>query len=147
MTSEEAKNWLNKLYTRADITDEYGDMEDMKPYEEAIDRAIQALSAETCEDAISRHDAIHLADELKDDLPDDEQMADMVTAHNEGVSEYQTKLSLLPPVTPKQKMGHWIHFAWSDDCSECGWSTGKYESPTNYCPNCGAKMAESEEKQ
>lgn len=58
-----------------------------------------------CEDAISRHDAIHLADELKDDLPDDERMADMVMAHNEGISEYQTKLSLLPFVTPKQR---WI---------------------------------------
>ena len=46
MTREEAQNWLRKLYTRADITDEYGDMEDMQPYEEAINMAISALSAE-----------------------------------------------------------------------------------------------------
>ena len=45
----------------------------------------------------------------------------------------------------KQKTGHWIHFAQSDDCSECGWSTGKYISPSNYCPNCGAKMVEPQE--
>lgn len=44
----------------------------------------------------------------------------------------------MPTVT--QKSGHWIHFAQGDDCSECGWSTGKYESPSKYCPNCGAKM-------
>lgn len=43
MTREVAKNWLNKLYARADITDEYGDMEDMQPYEEAVNMAIQAL--------------------------------------------------------------------------------------------------------
>ena len=44
MTREEAKNWLNKLYSRADITDEYGDMEDMQPYKEAVDMAIKALA-------------------------------------------------------------------------------------------------------
>ena len=46
MTREEAKKWLNKLYARADITDEYGDMEDMQPYEEAVDMAIEALEQE-----------------------------------------------------------------------------------------------------
>ena len=46
MTREEAKIWLNKLYTRTDITDEYGDMEDMQPYEEALDMAIKALEQE-----------------------------------------------------------------------------------------------------
>ena len=43
MTNEEAKNWLNRLYIGADITDEYGDMEDMQPYSEAFDMAIEAL--------------------------------------------------------------------------------------------------------
>ena len=43
MTREVAKNWLNKLYARADITDEYGDKEDMQPYEEAVNMAIEAL--------------------------------------------------------------------------------------------------------
>lgn len=46
----------------------------------------------------------------------------------------------------EQKSGKWIHFAQSDDCSECGYSTGKYGSPSKYCPNCGAKM-ESEDKE
>ena len=150
MTREEAKNWLHKLYlAEADITEEYGDMEDMKPYEEAVDMAIQALSAEPCEDAISRHDAIHLADELKDDLPDDEQMADMVTAHNEGILEYQTKLSLLPPVTPKQKIGHWVKVTngrGGHECDVCRNYAPSYKNGdewlTQYCPNCSAKMEE-----
>lgn len=43
MTRKEAIKWLNKLYARADITDEYGDMEDMQPYEEAINIAINSL--------------------------------------------------------------------------------------------------------
>lgn len=38
------------------------------------------------------------------------------------------------------KTGHWKHFFAGDDCSECGWSTGKYISPSKYCPDCGAKM-------
>ena len=48
-------------------------------------------------DLISRQAAIALADTLKDDAPDDERIADAVMAHNEGILEYQTKLSLLPP--------------------------------------------------
>ena len=43
MTRKEAIKWLNKLYARADITDEYGDIEDMQPYEEAINIAINSL--------------------------------------------------------------------------------------------------------
>ena len=62
----------------------------------------------TCGDAISRQSAIFLASDLKQDLPDDERIADMVMAHNEGILEYQTQLSLLPPVSPQQRTGRWI---------------------------------------
>ena len=51
-------------------------------------------------DLISRQAAIELANSLKDDLPDDERIADTVMAHNEGILEYQTKLSLLPSAQP-----------------------------------------------
>ena len=73
---------------------------------DAYDMAISALQAQeaktqlsaegTTFDLISRQDAIALANSLKDDLPDDERIADTVMAHNEGILEYQTKLSLLP---------------------------------------------------
>ena len=52
------------------------------------------------DDVISRKAAIALADKLKDNLPDDERIADAVMAHNEGILEYQTALSLLPSVQP-----------------------------------------------
>lgn len=52
MTRQEAKNLLNELYVRADITDEYGGMEDMQPYEEAINMAIKALKQESILDKI-----------------------------------------------------------------------------------------------
>ena len=51
-------------------------------------------------DLISRQAAIALADTLKDDVPDDERIADAVMARNEGILEYQTKLSLLPSAQP-----------------------------------------------
>ena len=119
-----------------------------KTLREWIDILSSSENTNKCEDAISRHDAIRLADELKDDLPDDEQMADIVTAHNEGISEYQTKLSLLPSVIPKQKMGHWIPLRCDMyDCSECDRTYTSFKLGTcdaDFCPGCGAKMRESE---
>ena len=41
---------------------------------------------------------------------------------------------------PKRPKGHWIHWSRSDECSNCGYNTGKYEEGSNYCPNCGARM-------
>lgn len=46
MTREDAINWLDRLYMGANITDEYGDMVDMQPYEEAFNMAIKALEKE-----------------------------------------------------------------------------------------------------
>jgi hypothetical protein len=57
-----------------------------------------AEKQEPCEDVISRQSAISLASDLKHDLPDDDRLADMVMAHNEGILDYQTQLSLLPSV-------------------------------------------------
>lgn len=43
MLREEAIEYIHKLYMMADITDEYGDMDDTEPYETAIDMAVEAL--------------------------------------------------------------------------------------------------------
>ena len=47
------------------------------------------------------------------------------------------------------KTGHWTHDGshWKNRfiCSECGYKL--FEEQTNYCPNCGARMAESEDKE
>lgn len=113
--------------------------------EEDVTRLL-SLEQNICDDAISRQRAISLAKDLKQDLPDDEHLADMVMAHNDGVLEYQTQLSLLPPINSQEpKTGHWISrnsFLLQYKCSECGWESEKY----NFCPNCGAKMIEPQER-
>lgn len=124
---------------------------------EALDIAIKALEQEPCEDCISRQAAIDLADELKDDLPDDDHLSDMVMSHNEGILEYQTKLSLLPPVTPTEKVGHWEWGQYDGNpnignwhCSECNRIVCGAITAVNpvysykYCPECGTKMREVE---
>ena len=47
------------------------------------------------------------------------------------------------------KTGHWSHDGshWKNRfiCSECGYKL--FDEPTNYCPNCGAKMVEPQESE
>ena len=98
----------------------------------ALDMAIQALSQEPCDDTISREAVKKWVCKTCPDDAECQRDCDVIKG-----------IDALPSVT--QKSGKWIHFAQSDDCSLCGYSTGKYGSPSKYCPNCGAKMAESEE--
>lgn len=69
------------------------------------------------------------------------------------------------PLETKQKMGRWINdrevvdksrkpttYHFDTHCSECGfkyaYTTDKKDSiPTNYCPDCGAKMFEPQESE
>lgn len=55
--------------------------------------------------------------------------------------EIQDTLEDLPTedVAPVRH-GYWIRWAMSDECSECGYDTGKYSEGTKFCPDCGAKM-------
>lgn len=99
---------------------------------EAEETAIKALEQQPCDDAISCEAVIEWL-KAKDIIKLSSQEE---TARKE--------LKALPPVTP-QKYGHWI---WNFDkgyckCSECGIGMGHKEF--DYCPNCGAKMQESEE--
>ena len=126
-------------------------------YDKGFDDGLEeGLKVGACGDCISREASICLADELKDDLPDDDRLSDMVMSHNEGILEYQTQLSLLPSVTPAEKVGQWIaqdiHNCHTDfRCSECDYIHsfmhlyGKPTADYTYCPNCGAKMQEVEE--
>ena len=54
------------------------------------------------------------------------------------------KLELLEKQGQKLKTGHWSHDGshWKNRfiCSECEYKL--FDEPTNYCPNCGVKMAE-----
>ena len=61
------------------------------------------------------------------------------------LTEYHTALDVaIQALEQQQKTGKWLHFAQSDECSVCGYNTGKYESPSRYCPNCGCRMMQEE---
>lgn len=109
-------------------------------YIAAYGMAIEALSAEPCDDCISRQAVLDLIYNS--------------WKHN-GVGENYGELSIdalkaLPPVTPKQKMGRWLAVEDEDMntvgyfCSECDLPL-ETEERTPFCPYCGAKMEESED--
>ena len=116
---------------------------------------LSSIEQEPSGDLISRQSAISLADDLKQDLPDDERIADMVMAHNDGILEYQTQLSLLPSVKQEPKTGHWkLYRDYKNvvdypQCNICGAVIALSLSMDNlnYCPNCGAKMIEPQESE
>jgi len=140
---------MDKLH---EYFDPLEDGEDICPAD--IYSEIQALPPVTpkpieCDDAVSRilkrmwnyrgkHttsiDKVAMEQIIRDELPPVMQKSESVTEFADRCRE-----------CGKMRKGHWIHFAQSDDCSECGWSTGKYISPSKYCPNCGARMEREEQ--
>ena len=117
---------------------------------EALDMAIKALEQQPCEDCISRKEVNVLVDELARAISDERCF---ISRGRSTAAILQDILDLLS-VTPQQKIGHWINLEntkykgkvlpfWDRyECSKCG---GHGEGTFNYCPNCGAKMTESEE--
>lgn len=132
---------------------EQGNMGEQKEY---IRMSIEALERKSCEDTISRQAAIEVIwDGINMDI---------------YTREVKECLEALPPVTPQQKMGHWIETAeeyykainekgggvnentpyFTDDiaCSECLAKFSVIDNETERfkcCPTCGAKMQEVEE--
>lgn len=98
------------------------------------DEVIEVLRQEPCEDAISRQAVINV---LKDKW-------NMFTDANDAMQESIDTIEALEP-----KKGHWIEEKSKVyKCSNCGryaleW--GGQLMMSRYCPNCGAKMAESED--
>ena len=98
---------------------------------------------EPCKDAISRQAVLDTLD-TSDRFMDEDRTVDTYRALLKECYE------VLPSVTPKQKTGHWKRISMDKyvqhamafyRCSECGEDIiGEH----NYCPNCGAKMEESE---
>jgi predicted type IV restriction endonuclease len=111
--------------------------EDFKKLQAENDDLRKRLEQEPCEDAISRQ---YLLDNC---------VVDKVTMPYVPISKIQEA----PPANQQEpKTGHWIADVdkWGDvvttingyKCSECGEFNADKD---NYCPNCGARMAESEE--
>ena len=115
----------------------------------ALDMAVKALSAEPCEDCVSR-EAVHnlIIPWLNDYLLDETR---------EALETIDYKIEDLPSVTPKPKIGRWIYIQYDGNprignwkCSLCMrnvmFGQNQNDKPLyNYCPHCGAKMESEEE--
>lgn len=93
---------------------------------------IEAIEQQPCEDCISRKDML------------------AVLSQSHSLTQAWDGLEKLPSVTPKEKIGHWIRQ--TDDyhdyyeCEHCGIAVG-LDDIKNFCPNCGARMAEPQESE
>lgn len=108
------------------------------PVFEALDLAIKTLEQKPCEDCISRQAVLNTLFYKSDNN------CEVVLN-----KELQDRIKALSPVTPQPKTGRWIYTGdYITDgmlkCSECGYEHDVSERFL-YCPNCGARMIESEE--
>ena len=93
---------------------------------------LELLEQEPCEDTISRKAAINAITKIHPvDTEYDCTLYDKL--------DVMYVLKDLPPVIPSRPKGAWI----DDNCSICGYGVKPWNN-TPYCPNCGAKMTESE---
>ncbi|MBQ1297139.1 MAG: hypothetical protein IIY21_24050 [Clostridiales bacterium] len=107
-------------------------MPSKEPILKAYKMAIQALDQEPCEDAISRQAVL-----------------DMMQMRISGKELYKAVYEL--PLVNPTKTGHWIFVDKAHEhahCSECDYGDVDLLDgrPHNYCPNCGAKMVELQER-
>ena len=127
-------------------------------YAPCVDEAIKRLSAEPCEDCISRQGAINKMQELEDE--DIKAYGCEIPEGFDGQKAIRA-LKTLQPAKTKPKTGRWEHgkelsreyigqrivninyLDWH--CSNCHCIIKQSTKPEwNYCPNCGADMTESE---
>ena len=121
--------------------------------------AIQSLSQEPCEDAISREDAEQMFRNIRCHLkPQDYKSAEEFNTRDLMLLNAEQMIHALPSVT--QKSGKWIEhpeietsapeYLMFYECSECG-DKQCFCKPDihkkRFCSNCGAKMQESEDKE
>lgn len=131
MTREEAINRLTNTLQemRAFFFDSKHISEDDEKDLASMEMAIKALEQEPCEDAVSRQAVIELCESWW-------------LGHTKE-DDFATEIRALPSVNP-QKTGHWIDTGSGQECSECREIQYGYDSFRYFCPNCGAKMIESE---
>ena len=107
---------------------------------ESLMAGVKALEQEPCTDAISRSKV--LEGKVIHQFCDGVEIIDSYAVPVEYIEQ-------LPPVTPTEKIGHWITtrtFMHDGEyyCDRC-----KYDAHNNekwdYCPNCGKKMQEVED--
>ena len=102
---------------------------------ENLEAISKILEQEPCENTISRQAVLDLI------------VANHTELNGVNVVMYSPlckDIKQLPSATPQPKVGHWIEDGYCNlpcVCSYCG-HEGRYDM--KFCPNCGAKMTESE---
>lgn len=133
MTKEEAKAFLIDVsHDLGTVGVEHLSVKDGKKMRDAIE-TLSADEYEECDDCISRQAALDKASYMETEEGWSGRTVDV------------KDIEALPPVIPKQKMGHWIeHNQYGIvhlECSECSvWFLRAYMIRNSYCPNCGKKM-------
>ena len=127
---------------------------------ELLDRAVKALETEfatkTCNKQIASEDAISRSS-IKQKLQEHHDFyvkayggfSNLPQNDKSRVDEINACIAMVvnePPVTPKQRTGHWIECEEEVKCfcSECKEIS---DYPTQFCPNCGARMVEPQERE
>jgi hypothetical protein len=142
MTREEIINEIKCILSELDNGEDavsYLTQNDVK----WLNENIKALEQQSCEDAISRSEALKTINNM--DIPED-----MCTF--EIMSHIGVEIGTLPPVQPKSKTGHWIEERYDSGnmigwhCSNCYDKTGFVTTCAwDFCPNCGSDNREVEE--
>jgi hypothetical protein len=149
--ADDYENEIADLHNCLDIA-EY-DKERLREEVTALEEKLKALSEEPCDDTISRADTIEWLKRVT--------VTDGITFET-GFKQILTDIQNMPSATPKQKMGRWIRSSLDtyaqgrflpiirevQECSACHVKyTGIRHINARFCPGCGAKMEESEDKE
>ena len=140
MTREEAEYFLRGIsYKLGNIAVEYLSEKDGEKMREAI----KALEQEPTTknnlgvDCISRQEVIDLLmQKWGENFSGDDAIQESIDA-----------IRVMPSVTPQEpKTGHWKPYLKEGLRYQCSACDSRFDTPWEYCPHCGAKMAESEDK-
>lgn len=93
------------------------------------------LSAEPCEDCISRVETVKFLENHSNDFENALFRMAFKTA-----SSLVNNPHNLPSVISQRKIGKWIDDCGGVKCPFCGYSIDDCYYAKNYCPNCGEKM-------
>ena len=124
----------------------------LNAYKKGYESAMEDYKQQPCEDAISREAALNTINAMR------------VACDTNDIADYYILLleafKQLPPVTPKQKSGHWEWVQYDSSpnignwrCSECRAIIPHTPKETDntpiykLCPMCGAKMVEPQESE
>ena len=136
-TRKQTIEYLDRI--KEDYVSNVGNIPSVEPEYFAIVEAIELLSQDPCDDAISRQAVLNILDDMVI-----EYIKENDFDKAQGVA--WVKVQQLSSVST-EKTGRWIDTGSGQECSECGEIQYGYDSFRKYCPNCGARMVEPQESE